>query len=99
VTFWAKLVEVGPHFLPVLLAGFWISLQVALGAFIVALAGGLVLALLAASPLRPLRVAGWAYIELMRGTPALTQLFIIYFGLADLGLGMPPMAAAALAAM
>jgi polar amino acid transport system permease protein/cystine transport system permease protein len=94
VTFWTRLVEVGPHFLPVLLAGFWISLQVALGAFLVALAGGLVLALLAASPLRPLRVAGWAYIELMRGTPALTQLFIIYFGLADLGLGMPPMAAA-----
>jgi polar amino acid transport system permease protein/cystine transport system permease protein len=30
----------------------------------------------------------------MRGTPALTQLFIIYFGLADIGLGMPPMAAA-----
>ena len=30
----------------------------------------------------------------MRGTPALTQLFIIYFGLADIGLGMPPLAAA-----
>jgi len=28
--------------------------------------GGLMLALLATSPLRPLRVAGWAYIELMR---------------------------------
>ena len=77
-----------------LLAGFWISVQVALGAFAVALAGGLALALLAASPLRLLRVPAWAYIELMRGTPALTQLFIIYFGLADLGLGMPPMAAA-----
>ncbi len=68
MTFWAKLVEVGPHFLPVLLAGFWISVQVALGAFIVALAGGLVLALLAASPLRLLRALAWAYIELMRGT-------------------------------
>ena len=88
MTFWAKLVEVGPHFLPVLLAGFWISVQVALGALTVALAGGLVLALLATSPLRLLRAPAWAYIELMRGTPALTQLFIIYFGLADLGLGM-----------
>ena len=35
-----------------------------------------------------------AYVELMRGTPALTQLFIIYFGLADIGLGMPPLPAA-----
>ena len=56
MTFWAKLVEVGPHFLPVLLAGFvdlasrWRSARSC-----VALAGGLVLALLAASPLRPLR--------------------------------------------
>jgi polar amino acid transport system permease protein/cystine transport system permease protein len=94
VAFWAKLVEVCPHFLPVLLAGFWISVQVAFGAFVLALAGGLALALLAASPLPVLRVPAWAYIEVMRGTPALTQLFIIYFGLADLGLGMPPMAAA-----
>jgi polar amino acid transport system permease protein/cystine transport system permease protein len=46
------------------------------------------------TPVRPLRWIARAYIELIRGTPALTQLFIIYFGLADLGLGMPPLAAA-----
>ena len=36
------------------------------------------------SPLRPLRYLALAYIDLLRGTPALVQLFIIYFGLADL---------------
>ena len=34
------------------------------------------------------------WIELIRGTPALAQIFILYFGLADLGLQMPPMVAA-----
>jgi His/Glu/Gln/Arg/opine family amino acid ABC transporter permease subunit len=94
VAFWSKFVEVLPEFLPVLLEGFLVSLNVAFGAFALALVLGLVLAIAAGSPLRPLRVAAIAYIELFRGTPALTQLFIIYFGLAELGLGMPPMAAA-----
>ncbi|MBV9221441.1 MAG: amino acid ABC transporter permease, partial [Methylobacteriaceae bacterium] len=34
------------------------------------------------------------YVEVMRGTPALTQLFIIYFGLPDVGLSPPPLPAA-----
>jgi His/Glu/Gln/Arg/opine family amino acid ABC transporter permease subunit len=89
--FWVVLVRVVPQFLPVLLDGALIAVQIAVGAMALALAGGLLLALLAWTPLR------WvarAYIELLRGTPALTQLFIIYFGLADIGLGMPPLAAA-----
>jgi polar amino acid transport system permease protein/cystine transport system permease protein len=94
VAFWARLWEVVPAFLPTLLQGFWISVQVALGALVVALLGGLALALLAASPVRLLRAPAWALIELIRGTPALTQLFIIYFGLAEVGLALPPMAAA-----
>jgi His/Glu/Gln/Arg/opine family amino acid ABC transporter permease subunit len=95
--FWENLVEVAPYFLPVLLGGFLVSIQVAIGAFLFALVGGLLLALLTASPLSPLRALAWTYIEVMRGTPALAQLFIIYFGLADLGLGLPPLAAAIVA--
>ena len=56
--------------------------------------GGLVLAIMLMATFRPVSVAARSYVELMRGTPALTQLFIIYFGLADIGLGMPPLAAA-----
>ena len=92
--FWAKLVEVLPDFLPVLLEGFLVSLQVASGSFALAMVLGLVLAVAAGSSLRAIRWAAIGYIELFRGTPALTQLFIIYFGLAEIGLGMPPMAAA-----
>jgi His/Glu/Gln/Arg/opine family amino acid ABC transporter permease subunit len=94
VGFWAKLVEVLPDFLPVLLEGFLVSLQVASGSFALAMVLGLVLAVAAGSSLRAIRWAAIGYIELFRGTPALTQLFIIYFGLAEIGLGMPPMAAA-----
>jgi polar amino acid transport system permease protein/cystine transport system permease protein len=92
--FWETLFRVAPSFLDVLLEGAVVALEVAAGALCLALLGGLALALLLTSRLQLLRIAARAYVELMRGTPALTQLFIIYFGLADLGLGMPPLAAA-----
>jgi His/Glu/Gln/Arg/opine family amino acid ABC transporter permease subunit len=92
--FWHTMIEVFPRFMPVLLEGAVIAVEVAAGALVVALIGGLVLALATLAPIRALRIAARAYIELIRGTPALTQLFIIYFGLADIGLGMPPLAAA-----
>ena len=94
LSFWTTFFRMAPHFLDVLLAGAVVSVEVAAGALIVALAGGLILALMTVTRVRPLRWAGRSYIELIRGTPALTQLFIIYFGLADIGLGMPPLAAA-----
>src|SRR5690349_6685252 len=92
--FWHTMIEVFPRFMPVLLEGAVVAVEVAAGALIVALAGGLILALATLASIRPLRVLARTYIELIRGTPALTQLFIIYFGLADIGLGMPPLAAA-----
>ncbi len=86
--------EVAPGFLPVLLEGAWVAVQVAAGGLAVALAGGLALAVLSISPAKPVRVVAWAYIEVIRGTPALAQLFIIYFGLSDIGIGLSPMSAA-----
>jgi His/Glu/Gln/Arg/opine family amino acid ABC transporter permease subunit len=94
LSFWTTFFQTAPRFLDILLAGAVVSVEVAAGALLVALAGGLILALMTVTSIRPLRWAGRSYIELIRGTPALTQLFIIYFGLADLGLGMPPLAAA-----
>ena len=42
------------------------------------------------------RLAG-AYIQLFQGTPLLIQLFLCFFGLALIGLDLPPLAAAAVA--
>ncbi len=67
--------------------------------------GGLLLGFVIGLPAAVLRVYGgkrlsWlavAYIELFRGTPILVQLFVIYFGLPDLGITMTRMGAAVLA--
>jgi len=92
--FWHTMVDVFPHFMPVLLEGAVIAVEVAAGALAVALVGGLVVALVTFSPFGPLRWIARTYIEVIRGTPALTQLFIIYFGLSDIGLELSPMTAA-----
>jgi His/Glu/Gln/Arg/opine family amino acid ABC transporter permease subunit len=82
------------YFLTVLLGAAGTTVKVMLGALAVALCLGLVVALLKLARLAPLRIIANCYIEVMRGTPAITQLFIIYFGLSDLGIDIPPVPAA-----
>jgi His/Glu/Gln/Arg/opine family amino acid ABC transporter permease subunit len=57
------------------------ALSIAVGAVV-----GLLLALLKMGGPAPLRKAASVYIEVTRGTPALAQLYIAYFGLASMGL-------------
>ncbi|WP_413724422.1 amino acid ABC transporter permease [Sodalis sp. RH16] len=45
----------------------------------------------------PWRAVGRLYVSLMRGTPAIVQLFVVFFTLPRLGLGGQPMLAAVLA--
>jgi polar amino acid transport system permease protein len=54
-------------------------------AFILANAAGLFLALARVSNLRPLSAFALTYIEVVRGIPALTLLFVIYFALPAIG--------------
>ncbi|MFF7709500.1 ABC transporter permease subunit [Pseudomonas sp. NPDC007930] len=61
------------------------TLQLAAGALAIGLVAGLLVALARRAPQRWLRRAALAYIELFRGTPALVQLFILYFGLTAVG--------------
>jgi len=77
------------------------ALRLTLLLFAVGLVGGAiagaVLALLASLPARwPNRIAR-GVIYIVQGIPLLVLLFIAYFGLADLGLEVPPLAGAALA--
>jgi polar amino acid transport system permease protein/cystine transport system permease protein len=83
-----------PEFLPILLAAAVNTLIVTFGALLIALALGLVVALFRTSRLRPMAVVAKIYIEIMRGTPAITQLFIIYFGLPAIGFPIEPIPAA-----
>ena len=77
-----------------LLIGAITTVQLTVGAFLVAIILGLVLALIR---LTGIRVVNWlidAYVEIFRNTPVLAQLFILYFGLAYVGIRIPSFPAA-----
>jgi His/Glu/Gln/Arg/opine family amino acid ABC transporter permease subunit len=94
VDFWIKLWDHLPYFLSILLGGLVWTVAVTLASLAVALVVGLIVALLDLSPSWLLRIPSRAYIEVMRGTPALAQLYIIYFGLSAVGIEMRPVTAA-----
>ena len=71
--------------LPQLADGAWLTLRLSLGAFTLGLAVATLLAFLRTAGLKPLRVAIAAYVEFIRNTPFLVQLFIIYFSLPAIG--------------
>jgi His/Glu/Gln/Arg/opine family amino acid ABC transporter permease subunit len=74
------------EWLPQLLEAAGNTLRMTALAFVLAFLIGLPLALAKMSSVAPLRWFATAYIETMRGIPALAILFLIYFGLADFGL-------------
>ena len=86
----------GWYFFTTLLSGWPATLTVAIGAFFFALIFGLAVALLRMSRWRALRWPATAYVEFFRGTPALVQLFVIYFGFPDVGYQPSPFQAAIL---
>ena len=80
-----------------LCAGAFVTVKATAGALIVALAIGMVSASVAAlTSNRLVQVAIRVYVELLRNVPSLTFLFLLYFGLASLGVRLSSMAAAIL---
>ncbi len=92
--FWAKFWQWLPEILPVLWFATGMTVIVTVGALIVALVLGLLIALMRISRVRWIRWIALIYTDVLRGTPALVQLFIIYFGLSDLGIEFDPISAA-----
>ncbi|KKB63437.1 polar amino acid ABC transporter permease [Robbsia andropogonis] len=84
------------HSLPTLIDGWLLTVELTLfGVTGSVLFGHLALAM-QLTRIAPLRWAARLYISFMRGTPALVQLFILFFTLPLIGLGGRPMLAAAL---
>jgi His/Glu/Gln/Arg/opine family amino acid ABC transporter permease subunit len=80
-----------------LFTGALVTAKVSIGALIVALAIGMALATVAVLTNNRLLQAGIrVYVELLRNVPSLTFLFLLYFGLASLGVRLSSMAAAIL---
>ncbi|WP_454719551.1 MULTISPECIES: ectoine/hydroxyectoine ABC transporter permease subunit EhuD [Cupriavidus] len=73
-------------FLPILLQGAIVTVQVTVLAFLLSSAIGLALALLRLSPVRALSWGAATVINVIRGLPIIVQLFYIYFVLPDIGI-------------
>jgi len=82
---------------PVFLNGAWLTLKMTAVAVVVGVAVGTLVAFAKRSRYRLLSRACSAYIEVVRNTPFLVQIFLLYFGLASVGVRMPTFAAAVLA--
>jgi His/Glu/Gln/Arg/opine family amino acid ABC transporter permease subunit len=78
----------------ILLKGAVMTVQITAGALVVAIVLGLIMALIKTSRLLVTRILVNVYIEIFRDVPALTLLFILYFGLAYMGVKIEPAPAA-----
>ena len=85
------------HNAPLLMEGATMTVALAIGALLGATAGGGVVAGLRMSRLAPLRWVGTGFVEVMRNTPILVQIFVLYFGLPTLGIHMTAFTSAVLA--
>ncbi len=83
-------------FLPLLLKGAGITVLLSVVSMAVAIALGLALAFLRFSHPPVIGEIATTYVELYRGTPLLIQLFIIYYGLPNIGVALSPVVAAVL---
>jgi polar amino acid transport system permease protein len=77
--------------LPNLLRGAAVTVEVTVAASVLALALSLPVALARLSPAWPLRLLGAAYVEILRGTSALVQLFYLFFILPLFGVRLDPL--------
>lgn len=81
----------------VLMQGVWLTLELSAITMVLGLVLGIVMALLKTWGPRPLRWLAAAYVEVIRNTPLLVQLFIVFFGLPSLGLRLSAGQAAVIA--
>jgi len=75
--------------IPFLLRGAVYTVQVSVLAIVFGLALGWLLGLAAVSGVPALSAVSWAYVQFIRGTPLLIQIFLIYFGLPAVGINVP----------
>jgi len=83
--------------MPVLLAGALLTLKFAVLSMAFGLTAATLVALMGISNSTTLRRIAQVYVSIMRGTPLLVQIFVIYYGLPSLGISLDPTPAGVLA--
>lgn len=94
---WHGLFELLQEAAPVMLRGAGYTVLFALASMLGGLAIGFPVALMRLLPYRLLRWPASVYVSLMRGTPLLVQMFVIYYGLPSIGIEFTPVTAGILA--
>ena len=77
------------NYAPQLFLGFWMTIKIVVGAIILSLPFGLVLALGRRSRLKLVRVLATSFIEIFRNTPFIIQVFMFFYVLPFYGLHLP----------
>jgi polar amino acid transport system substrate-binding protein len=75
-----------PKYLPLLLRGAVTTVELSILGMVLAVVAGLVVVLMRLYGVAPVRWLAQAYVEIIRGTPLLIQLFLIYYGLPEIGI-------------
>jgi polar amino acid transport system substrate-binding protein len=81
-------------FLPTLIKAALITIEISVVSMTLAISLGLFLILLRLYGPSPFGTLATAYIEIYRGTPLLIQLYILYYGLPNIGITLSPLIAA-----
>lgn len=92
-TGWRVKLERYVGFIPQLVRAAWLTLLVSLSAMVLAVALGLVLALVRLYGPAPLAWLAACYVEIVRGTPLLIQVLLIFYGLPQCGVSLTPFVA------
>lgn len=79
--------------LPIMLKGALLTLEFAVASMVLGLIVGLIVALMRISNSLILSGIARGYVSLMRGTPLLVQIFVVYYGLPSIGISLDPVAA------
>lgn len=82
------------HNIEFLLTGAYYTLLITIVSMFFGLIIGIVVAIARLKGNRLVRTLAKGYVSLIRGTPILVQIFIIYYGLPDFGITLGPLAAA-----
>ncbi len=75
-----------PKYLPLLLRGALVTIELSVLSMALAVVVGLIIVLVRLYAMAPLAWLAKAYVEVIRGTPLLIQLFLLYYGLPQIGI-------------
>ncbi|VVE45845.1 amino acid ABC transporter permease [Pandoraea soli] len=82
--------ELAAQSMPVLLQGTVLTIKFALMSMVFGLVIGVSVAIMGIGNVRVLRGIARTYVSIMRGTPLLVQIFVIYYGLPGVGIALDP---------